>query len=171
MAVSWQIIAATIIIVVIFLGVPLILSEVFPWQNLYKQRNAKLAPPSKSFKGKTVMITGANGAYGSRAAKIIANLDVDTLVLVDVKDCAGVKAEIEAETTATKKPNVLVWQVDMMSFQSCAAFAKKARELKSLDSVLLTAGILSFKRAESPEGWETCKLRNTTLSQVNPYFV
>ena len=157
MAFEWVMIAATIFAIVIYIGVPFILSEVFPWQLLYKQRNAKLAPPSKSFKGKTVMITGANGAYGSRAARIIADLDVDTLVLVDVKDCAGVKAQIEAETKATKKPTILVWQVDMMSFQSCAAFAKKARELKSLDSVLLTAGILSFKRVESPEGWETCE--------------
>ena len=32
---------------------------------------------------------------------------------------------------------------------------KKARELRNLDHVLLTAGILSFNRRESPEGWET----------------
>jgi hypothetical protein len=45
----------------------------------------------------------------------------------------------------------------MMSYASCQAFAKKARELKSLDHVLMTAGILSFNRRESPEGWESCK--------------
>jgi FlaA1/EpsC-like NDP-sugar epimerase len=153
----WQILAVTVTVIAVSVALPLILSEVFPWRNLYRQRNAKLANPTKSFKGKTVLITGANGAFGSRAARIIADLDVETLILADVKDCAGVKQQIEAETKATRKPNVLVWQVDMMSYQSCQAFAKKARELKSLDSVLLAAGILSFNRQESPEGWETCQ--------------
>jgi len=155
----WKILAVTVtvIVVTVSIALPLILREVFPWRNLYRQRNAKLANPTKSFKGKTVLITGANGAFGSRVARIIADLDVETLILADVKDCAAVKQQIEAETKATKKPNVLVWQVDMMSYQSCQAFAKKARELKSLDSVLLAAGILSFNRKESPDGWETCQ--------------
>ena len=155
---NWQILAVTVTVAVIIvsLAIPLILSEVFPWKLLYRQRNAKLAEPTKSFKGKTVLITGANGAFGSRVARIIADLDVETLILADVKDCAAVKQQIEADTKAKRKPNILVWQVDMMSYQSCQAFAKRARELKSLDSVLLAAGILSFKRQESPEGWETC---------------
>jgi hypothetical protein len=151
----WQILAVTVTI--ICLAIPLILSEIFPWWILYRQRNAKLANPTKSFKGKTVLITGANGAFGSRVAKMIADLDVETLILADVKDCAAVKQLIEAETTATRKPDIQVWQVDMMSYQSCLAFAKRAQELKSLDAVLLAAGILSFKRQESPEGWETCQ--------------
>jgi len=157
---SWQILAVTVTAIIVSIVLPLILSEVFPWRNLYKQRKAKLANPTKSFKGKTVLITGANGAFGSRAAKIIADLDVETLILADVKDCEAVKQQIEAETKATKKPNILVWQVDMMSYKSCQAFAKRARELKSLDSALLVAGILSFNRQESPEGWETCQYKN-----------
>jgi NADPH:quinone reductase-like Zn-dependent oxidoreductase len=152
----WPIVAATIAVIVVSFAVPLLLAEVFPWRNLYKQRNAKLTVTAKSFKGKTVLITGANGAFGSRAAKIIANLNVDTLILVDVKDCADVKAQILADIATTIKPNILVWQVDMMSYASCQTFAKKARELKSLDHVLMTAGILSFNRRVSPEGWETC---------------
>jgi NAD(P)-dependent dehydrogenase (short-subunit alcohol dehydrogenase family) len=102
------------------------------------------------------LITGANGAFGSKAAKIIADLGVERLILADVRDCTAVKQQIEAETTATNKPDIQVWHVDMMSYQSCQEFAKKARALKSLDGVLLAAGILSFKRQESPEGWETC---------------
>ncbi len=159
----WQIIAVTLTVTIVSLALPFILSEVFPWRNLYRQRNAKLANPTKSFKGKTVLITGANGAFGSRVARIIADLDVDTIILADVKDCAAVRQQIEAETTSTKKPNILVWQVDMMSYQSCQAFAKRAQELKSLDSVLLAAGILSFNRQESPEGWETCQYQTQII--------
>ena len=105
------------------------------------------------------MITGANGAFGSRAAKIFAERDVETLILVDVRDCEGVKEQIENELMGTDKakPNILVWQIDMMSYAGCQALETKARELKSLDHVLMTAGILSFNRRESPEGWETCE--------------
>lgn len=154
----WPSVAA-ILAIIVFFGVPSLLSEVFPWRNLWKQRNAKLTVTTKSYKGKTVLITGANGAFGSRAAKLFADREVETLILVDVRDCAGVKAEIEAGYPATlkQKPNILVWQVDMMSYASCQELAKKARGLKSLDHILMTAGILSFKRCESPEGWETCK--------------
>jgi hypothetical protein len=153
----YLLIFAAVIVVVVSFAVPLLLAEVFPWRNLLKQRNAKLSVTTKSFKGKTVLITGANGAFGSQAAKIVADLDVDTLILLDVRDCAGVKADILAASTTTNKPNILVWQVDMMSYASCQEFAKKARGLKSLDHVLITAGILSFNRRESPEGWETCE--------------
>ncbi|KAJ9293380.1 hypothetical protein DTO271G3_7876 [Paecilomyces variotii] len=150
----WPIVAATVT-VVISIAVPLLLAEVFPWRNLYRQRNAKLTVTTKSFQGKTVLITGANGAFGSRAASLIANRDVETLVLVDVKDCEGVKSKILADISGPNKPNILVWQVDMLSYSSCQALAKKARELKSLDHVLMTAGILAFKPRESPEGWES----------------
>jgi hypothetical protein len=155
---NWQIVGAVITILasIIALALRLLLAEIFPWRMLRKQKNAKLSAPTKSFEGKTVLITGANGAFGSRAAKMIADLNVERLILADVRDCTGVKQRIEAETTATNKPDIQVWHVDMMSYQSCQEFAKRARALKSLDGVLLAAGILSFKREESPEGWETC---------------
>jgi NAD(P)-dependent dehydrogenase (short-subunit alcohol dehydrogenase family) len=146
------------VITILAFGVPLFFAEYFPWRSLYNQRHGRPTVVTKSYQGRTVLITGANGAFGSRAAKLFAHRDVETLILVDVKDCTGVKEEIEAELREKKtKPNILVWQVDMMSFASCLEFANKARELKSLDHVLLTAGILSFHRRESPEGWETCE--------------
>jgi hypothetical protein len=164
---KWPFIAVAIAIVVVSFGMPMLIAEVFPYKNLWKQRNAKLTVTTKSYKGKTVLITGANGAFGSRAAKLFADREVETLILVDVRDCAGVKADIEAGYPATlkKKPTILVWQVDMMSYASCEELAKKVRTLKSLDHVLMTAGILSFKRVESPEGWETCK--SFYCSQLN----
>jgi len=151
--------ASVAVIAVLTFGIPLFLAEYFPWQSLWKQRHGRPTVTTKSYKGRTVLITGANGAFGSRAAKLFAHRDVETLVLVDVKDCGGVKEEIEAELSEKNKPrpNILVWQVDMMSFAGCQELGKKARELENLDHVLLTAGILSFNRRESPEGWETCE--------------
>lgn len=146
------------LITILIFGIPLFLAEYFPWRSLWNQRHGRPTVVTKSYKGRTVLITGANGAFGSRAAKIFAHRDVETLVLLDVKDCGGVKEQIEAELSEMNKPkpNILVWQIDMMSFAGCQELGKKARELKSLDHVLMTAGILAFNRRESPEGWETC---------------
>ena len=155
----WTIVIIAVIIAIISFGIPLILSEVFPWRSLWKQRYGRPTVVTESYKGRTALITGANGAFGSRAAKIFAHRDVETLVVVDVKDCSNLKKEIESEVSPMNKakPNILVWQVDMMTFAGCQALEKKARELKRLDHVLMTMGILSFNRRESPEGWETCK--------------
>ena len=159
MANHWVLVAGAAVIAILTFGIPRLLAEYFPWQSLRAQRHGRPTVTTKSYKGRTVLITGANGAFGSRAAKIFAHRGVATLVLADVKDCGGVKDEIEAELREMQKPvpNILVWQIDMMSFAGCQELGKMARELENLDHVLLTAGILSFNRRESPEGWETSK--------------
>jgi hypothetical protein len=153
----WPLIAASAVIALLTFGIPLVLAEYFPWRKLRNQHHGRPTVRTSSYEGRTVLITGANGAFGSRAAKIFARRNAQTVVLVDVMDCTGVKEGIVAELQKEGKPvpEILVWQVDMMSYKSCEEFGKKARALKNLDHVLLTAGILSFNRRESPEGWET----------------
>src|ERR1700753_2652284 len=99
------------VLAILTFGIPLFLAEYFPWRSLYNQRHGKPTVITKSYKGRTALITGANGAFGSRAAKIFAHRDVETLILVDVHDCGSVKAQIEAELSELKKtmPNILVW--------------------------------------------------------------
>ncbi|KAK3313377.1 hypothetical protein B0H66DRAFT_642935 [Apodospora peruviana] len=147
------------VIGILTFAVPMLLAEVFPWQLIRRQHFGRPTMTTKSYKGRTVLITGANGAYGSRAAKLFAHRDVETLVLVDVRDCATVKEEIEKELRESGKtvmPNIVIWQADIMTFAGCQEIGKKAREqLKALDHVLLTAGILAFDCRQSPEGWET----------------
>jgi retinol dehydrogenase-12 len=152
-------IAIAVAAVVLTFGLPLFFKEYFPWQTLVKQKHGRPTVTTASYNGRTALITGANGAYGSRAAKLFANREIDTLVLVDVMDCNRVKNEIEAELSdaGKKAPKILVWKVDMMTFKGCMDLAKRLRELDYLDHALLTAGILSFKRKESPDGWETCE--------------
>ncbi|KAJ3542848.1 hypothetical protein NM208_g3881 [Fusarium decemcellulare] len=150
-------VAVAVLVVGLTYGIPLFLAEYFPWQSLSKQRTGRPTVRTESYKGRTALITGANGAFGSRAAKLFAHREIETLVLVDVKDCGDVKQQIEAELTDAGKPipNILVWQADLMTFAGCQELGKKARELENLDHVLMTAGILAFHRRESPEGWET----------------
>lgn len=167
----YAVVCGAILIAGLTFGIPLFLAEYFPWQSLWKQRNGRPTVRTSSYKGRTVLITGANGAFGSRAAKLFAERDVETLVLVDVKDCGDVKQKIETELTDMGKarPNILVWQADLMTFAGCKELAQKARELENLDHVLMTAGILAFHRRESPEGWETCK--SPTSPHYNPLLL
>ncbi|EPS38113.1 hypothetical protein H072_8141 [Dactylellina haptotyla CBS 200.50] len=153
----WPIVAVAVVIVGLSYGVPLFLREYFPWWSLRDQRLAKPTVTTKSYKGRTALITGANGAFGSRASKIFAHREVETLVLVDVRDCTPLKKEIEDELKEAGKPvpNILVWTVDLMSYADCQELGRKAKELKHLDHMLMTAGILAFNRRESPDGWET----------------
>ncbi|KAI9152296.1 Highly reducing polyketide synthase FUM1 [Paramyrothecium foliicola] len=149
--------AVTVAFIAIPFGVSRLVAEYFPWQSLLKQRHGRPTVVTKSYKGRTALITGANGAFGSRAAKIFAHRDVKTLVLVDLNHCGDLKEQIEAELNEMNKPlpEILIWQIDMMSFSGCQELGRKARDLEKLDHVLLTAGILAFNRRESPEGWET----------------
>lgn len=164
MANYWLLVGGAALVALLTFGIPLLLAEFFPWRSLRDQRLGRPTVTTKSYEGRTVLITGANGAFGSRAAKIFARRDVGTLVLVDVMDCAGVKEQIEAELRELQKPvpNILIWRIDMMTFAGCQKLGKLARELENLDHALLTAGILSFNRRESPEGWETCEYLTQT---------
>lgn len=157
--IAYAAIGITVLVLTLTYGIPLFLAEYFPWRSLYNQRHGRPTVRTESYKGRTALITGANGAFGSRAAKLFAERDIETLVLVDVKDCGDVKRQIEADLSAAgkPKPNILVWQADLMSYAGCVELGKKARDLKYLDHVLMTAGILAFNRRESPEGWETCE--------------
>ena len=164
----WFPLAISVAIIAATLGIRLLIAEVFPYHLLRAQRNGKPTVTTKSYSGRTVLITGANGAYGSRAAKLFAHRDAATLVLVDVMDCNTLKQDIEAElrSEGKKTPQILVWTVDMMKYASCRDLARKVSDLASLDHVLMTAGILSFKRRESPEGWETCECTLKCLAQL-----
>lgn len=156
---TWSLIAVAALAVISAWGIPFLLAEYFPWRSLWKQRHGKPTVTTKSYQGRTALITGANGAFGSRSAKIFAHRDVETLVLVDVRSCDVLKEQIQTELKELNKkvPNILVWEIDMMTFKGCQTLAKKARELKNLDHALMTMGILAFNRRDSPEGWETCE--------------
>ena len=159
MANMWLITTTLVLVAAAAYGLPLLLAEVFPWQYLWAQRKGRPTVQQSSYAGRTILITGANGAYGSRAARLFAARDAETIVLVDVKDCSALKSDIEAGAKAQGKPSprIFVWTIDMVTFKGCQELAAKAEGLESIDHVLLTMGILSFKRQESPEGWETCK--------------
>lgn len=75
----WLPVAIAVAIVVITYSRQLYF-EIFPFHLLTAHKHSKPQVVTKSFAGRTVLVTGAHGAYGSRAAKLFK--DADTLILV-----------------------------------------------------------------------------------------
>lgn len=167
----FTVIAIVAIGALLWYGLEIVLDEVFPWRALREQYHGRPTVKTKSYQGRTAIVTGANGAFGSRAAKIFAERDIRVLVLVDVRDCSELKAQIEKDALerGSTKPQILVWTLDMMSYDGCRELAKRAQALGHIDHVLMTMGILAFNRRESPEGWETCEFANVVKS-IRPRY-
>jgi NAD(P)-dependent dehydrogenase (short-subunit alcohol dehydrogenase family) len=137
----------------------------FGWQLLSQK---PLADPTRSFAGKTVLVTGANSGLGFAAATKFASLRASRLIL-GVRNLeagrAAQRAIQEASAAAAAAATgqngggsgceIEVWQLDMASHASVAAFARRAREeLDRLDVAVLNAGVYMVAREVSAQGWE-----------------
>lgn len=101
-----------------------------------------------SLQGKTAIITGANQGLGYEAAKQLVNLGLSNLII-------AVRSVVKGEAAATKlrdgsstmMTQIDVWQLDMSSYSSVQAFARRVdSELPRVDYALLNAGVMSLQR-------------------------
>lgn len=76
----WPPIAIAIMAVVVAIYARQLYLAVFPFHLLTAHKYSAPRVITKTFQGRTVLVTGAHGAYGSRAAKLFK--DADTLILV-----------------------------------------------------------------------------------------
>ena len=124
----------------------------------------KLFPPQQittTFKGKTVVVTGSNSGVGYAAALKYVQLAASTVILGvrSLQKGEAAKAEIEKATGRTGV--VQVWQLDLASFDSIDAFAKRVGSLSRLDVAVLNAGVVPISFRLSEDGWETNLQINT----------
>ncbi|KAK4508326.1 hypothetical protein PRZ48_002064 [Zasmidium cellare] len=125
--------------------------------NFYRsQRCVKLPVPTKSFAGKTVIVTGSNTGMGLEAARHIVRLGAEKTILA-VRSLEGGQAAAQSirDTTHCPKEAIEVWQVDLAEYNSIKAFAERANTLRRLDVVVENAGILTYKYQEI-DGDESC---------------
>ena len=110
--------------------------------------------PTSSFKGRTVIVTGANAGLGREVVKYLVRLGASRVILAVRNTSKGEAARkyVEQET-GLKTCLMEVWQLDMASFDSVKAFAKRAEGLERLDAVVANAGIWPTK-FELAEGYE-----------------
>lgn len=114
-----------------------------------------LADPRASFARRNVLITGANTGLGFEAAVKMASLGASRVVL-GVRDLEkGERAKELIEQRTGNGKNVLVWHLDMNSYDSIHHFvAQASSDLEYLDVAVLNAGVYSVGFHQSSYGWE-----------------
>lgn len=114
------------------------------WYPIYflTSQLRSLPYPGAEYRGKTVIVTGANVGLGREAARHFCRLGAAKVILAcrDLDKGRAAGADIEASTS--RRDVVDVWQLDLGSFESVRAFCRRAEtELDRLDVVVENAGV------------------------------
>lgn len=112
---------------------------------VYEQLFLKLPYPTGDHSGQTVIVTGSNTGLGLEAARHFTRLNAAKVILAVRNLEKGDKAKQSIEQTTGRQSVVEVWQLDLSSYESTKAFAKRAEGLERLDIVLENAGVARDK--------------------------
>lgn len=113
--------------------------------------------------GKVVIITGATSGIGLEAAYKFAALGASKVIIAARDLGKGETTKTALEHRLGRKGQLEVWELDMLSYESVVAFAKRANQLEQLDIVILNAGVRRTSYHVSGHGWEE-DLQVNTLS-------
>ncbi|EEA23323.1 hypothetical protein TMatcc_002182 [Talaromyces marneffei ATCC 18224] len=134
---------------------------------LYSQLFVTPEYPSKSFAGQTIIVTGSNTGLGLEAARHFVRLGAEKVILAVRNLDAGETAKSSIEESTGRKNICEVWELDLASYASVQAFAKRASsELDRIDVLLENAGVatkIHFERAENHERTITVNVIGTFL--------
>lgn len=138
--------------------------------ELIRLQKLQLQDEATSFAGKTVIITGGTGGLGLEAAKKIAALGAEKLIITARDMVKGQTAKDQIERHASKsvqrgsgaRADVEVFDLDMSSYASVRLFAERINaNFQQLDAVILNAGQINCVWGKSVEGWEQTLQVNT----------
>ena len=106
--------------------------------------------------GNTYIVTGGNTGLGLETARHLVHCQAARVIISSRNTASGEKAKADIERTTSRKNVVEVWQLDLASFASTKAFAKKAiMGLERIDGLVQNAGVMLDKFTLA-EGNETC---------------
>jgi len=126
--------------------------------------HGKFFPPKQittTFEGKTVIVTGSNSGVGYAIALKYVHLAASTVILAVRSLQKGEAAKAQIEKATGRAGVVQVWQLDMASFESIDAFAKRVDSLEKVDIAVLNAGLMNNSFKLSEKGWENNLQVNT----------
>ncbi|KAM0432991.1 hypothetical protein ACHAPT_004696 [Fusarium lateritium] len=94
--------------------------------------------------GSCAVITGSNTGLGFEAAKQLLSIGLSHLVM-GVRSLEKGRAAAKTLQAVAPSAKIEVWQLDMESYESIQAFAKKCQtNLSRIDAVILNAGLAPF---------------------------
>ena len=101
--------------------------------------------------GATGLVTGSNTGLGYHACEQLLSLGLSRLILA-VRDTTKGEAARSSllsnlgQGTKTQKPQIEVWELDMMSYESILKFSNRVRDTAGLkvDFAILNAGVVRF---------------------------
>lgn len=129
----------------------------YPLRRIRDKFFPEQRPPSGSFQGLKVLVTGATAGLGLAAAIQFVSLGAE-VVITSRNDSTGQKAKhyIEEHTDVTGLGKVLVLELDMDRYSSCTSFVEALKQAcpDGIDCAVLNAGCIFATFVESPQGWE-----------------
>ncbi|RYP42811.1 hypothetical protein DL770_011625 [Monosporascus sp. CRB-9-2] len=134
----------------------------FPNVFLHNQFRAKpqIPPPTTNLSNMVAIVTGGNAGLGFEASRQLLSFKLSHLILAVRSPEKGEAAASELRTQH-RRANIEVWQLDMSSYDSIQAFARRVQdELSRLDIVILNAGVrkLAFNTVHSTGHEETIQV-------------
>ena len=132
---------------------------------IHSQLWATLPYPTTSFAGQTIVVTGSNVGLGLEAAWHFVRLDAAKVILAVRTVSKGLEAAESIAQSTNRERVTDVWELDLESYTSVQAFAKKVMKLDRLDVVVENAGIYAFDftMAEDSERTITVNVISTLL--------
>ncbi|KAJ4318639.1 hypothetical protein N0V94_004344 [Neodidymelliopsis sp. IMI 364377] len=127
-----------------------------------------LAPPkptTEDYTGRTIIVTGATSGIGKEAVYKFAALGASQVIIAARSTTKGEATKSELLGRLSRKDQLEVWELDMMSYDSVVRFAERASQLEHLDIVILNAGLHRSSYHVGEQGWEE-DLQVNTLSSV-----
>lgn len=127
-------------------------------------KNKWITPPkptNEDYSGRTIIVTGSTSGIGVEAVYKFATLGAEKVIMTARDPQKGKKIKAELEARLGRKDQLEVWDLDMMSYDSCLAFTKRASQLQRLDILVLNAGTWRASHHLSQYGWEEAIQVNT----------
>ncbi|KAF2009106.1 putative short-chain dehydrogenase [Aaosphaeria arxii CBS 175.79] len=140
---------------------------------LHRHLFVHVPEPTASWEGKTVIITGSNTGLGLEASRLIVRLGAQRVIMAcrNIEKGKAAAGDI-VRSTGCSQQTLEVWELNMSSYESVQAFAKRANvELSRLDAVLANAAIMTreFRMTEDNEETITTNVVSTTLLSLLLY--
>lgn len=116
--------------------------------------------------GKTAVIVGANCGVGLEVARQFLNLGLSTLIIGARSEEKATAAIVDLKHTCGDHASIQTWSVDLASYDSVVAFARRAESLDRIDYVVLNAGMCatSFRINEGTGHEETIQTNYLSLA-------